>query len=94
VIVSYRNKQTEDFSNGHRVRAYENIDRSGRLKLNRMKAFETVDDLAGVPGNRIEKLRGDREGQFSIRINDQWRICFRWDDIAKGFADVEIVDYH
>jgi proteic killer suppression protein len=94
VIVSYRNRQTEEFSAGHRIRAYENIERSGLMKLNKMKAFETVDDLARIPGNRLERLKGNREGQFSIRINDQWRICFRWDDVAKGFADVEIVDYH
>lgn len=94
MILSYRNKPTEQFSSGERVRAYEDIERIGRLKLNKLKAAETLADIARLPGNRFERLKGDREGQFSIRINDQWRICFRWDEDVKGFADVEIVDYH
>jgi plasmid maintenance system killer protein len=64
VIVSYRNRQTEEFSAGHRIRAYENIERSGLMKLNKMKAFETVDDLARIPGNRLERLKGNREIQY------------------------------
>ncbi len=94
MIVSYRNKETEQFSLGQRVRAFESIERVGRLKLNRLEAAHALDDIAHLPGNRFERLKGDREGQCSIRINDQWRLCFEWDDEAQGFANVEIVDYH
>jgi proteic killer suppression protein len=68
--------------------------RSARLKLDRLEAATSVRDLAALPGNRFEMLRGDRQGQFSIRINDQWRICFEWPDRAPGPSNVEIVDYH
>jgi proteic killer suppression protein len=94
MILSYRNKESEQFSLGVRVKSLENIEQVGRLKLNRLKDATTLADIANLPGNRFEKLKGDRAGQFSIRINDQWRICFLWDDEAKGFTDVEIVDYH
>jgi proteic killer suppression protein len=66
--------------------------RSAQRKLRAIDAAEAVSDLALVPGNRLEKLKGDRKGQWSIRINDQWRICFVWD--ADGAHDVEVVDYH
>ena len=94
MILSYRTKETEQFSQGVRVKSFENIERAARLKLNRLQDATTLADIANLPGNRFEKLKGDRAGQFSIRINDQWRICFLWDDVAKGFTDVEIVDYH
>jgi len=94
MILSYRTKETEQFSQGVRVKSFENIERAARLKLNRLQDATTLADIANLPGNRFEKLKGDRAGQFSIRINDQWRICFLWDDEAKGFTDVEIVDYH
>jgi proteic killer suppression protein len=94
MIVSYANKETEQFSLGSHVRRFENIERAARLKLNKLKDAAALADIANLPGNRFEKLKGDRKGQFSIRINDQWRICFLWDDDAKGFIDVEIVDYH
>jgi proteic killer suppression protein len=94
MIVSYRDKETERFSEGLHVRSFENIERVGRLKLNKLKSATALADVANLPGNRFEKLKGDRAGQYSIRINDQWRICFLWDDDAQGFVDVEIVDYH
>jgi proteic killer suppression protein len=94
MIVSYANKETERFSLGLYVKSFENIDRAGRLKLNRLKEATTLGDLASLTGNRFEKLKGDRAGHYSIRINDQWRICFLWDEDAKGFLNVEIVDYH
>ncbi len=94
MIVSFGNKETEQFSSGERVRAFESIERMGRLKLNRLKAAHALADMANLPGNRFERLKGDREGQCSIRINDQWRICFNWDAEAQGFANVELVDYH
>ena len=94
MIISYRDKKTERLSLGERERGFEQIERTALLKLNRLKAALTLSDIAKLPGNRFEKLRGNREGQFSIRINDQWRICFTWDEDAKGFANVEVVDYH
>jgi proteic killer suppression protein len=63
-----------------------------RTRLRRLDAAETLQDLAAFPGNRLEALRGNRKGQYSIRVNDQWRICFRWSE-GKAY-DVEVVDYH
>jgi addiction module HigA family antidote len=75
VIVSHRDKRTADFAGGKRVKAFDGIERAARLKLDRLEAAHTVQDLAALPGNRFEALKGDRKGQYSIRINDQWRIC-------------------
>ena len=94
MIVGYRDKRTRDFADGVRVRALEGIERSARLKLDRLDAATTLKDLAALPGNRFEALAGDRKGQYSIRINDQWRICFEWHDTEQGPSNVEIVDYH
>ena len=94
MIVSYRDKRTEDFSAGKRVKAFAGIERSARLRLDRLEAATTLKDLAALPGNRFEALAGDRKGQYSIRINDQWRICFEWPDKAVGPQNVENVDYH
>ena len=94
MILSYGDEETERFSLGMHIKQFENIEKAGRLKLNKLRDAVTLTDIANLPGNRFEKLRGDRSGQFSIRINDQWRICFLWDDEAKGFAEVMIVDYH
>jgi|SRR5665213_523407 len=94
MIASYRNKETEQFSLGMRVREFESVERAARLKLNKLRDAPTLADIAHLPGNRFERLKGSREGQCSIRINDRWRICFTWDDQSQGFANVEIVDYH
>jgi toxin HigB-1 len=94
LIVSYRDKRTREFAAGSRVKAFSGIGRSALLKLDRLEAATAVRDLAALPGNRLEALSGDRKGQFSIRINDQWRICFEWPDGAPGPRNVEIVDYH
>jgi toxin HigB-1 len=94
MIVSYRDKRTEEFASGKRVKAFSGIERAGRLKLDRLEAATTLKDLAALPGNRFEALAGDRKGQYSIRINDQWRICFEWPDKSPGPQNVEIVDYH
>ena len=94
VIVSYRDKRTADFAAGKRVKALSGIERAGRLKLDRVEAAHVLKDLAALPGNRFETLRGDRKGQYSIRINDQWRICFEWPEKSPGPMNVEIVDYH
>jgi toxin HigB-1 len=94
VIVSYRDKRTRDFAAGKWVKALSGFERSARLKLDRLEAAMSLGDLAALPGNRFEALAGDREGQYSIRINDQWRICFEWPDRSPGPSKVQIVDYH
>ena len=94
MIVSYRDKRTEQFASGERVKAFSGIERPARLKLDRLEAATTIGDLAALPGNRFENLKGDRKGQSSIRINDQWRICFEWPSGSPGPMNVEIVDYH
>src|SRR5262245_10409153 len=93
VIKSFADRTTEALFQRQPVRRYPvELRRPMLRKLVAVDAAETLDDLRVPPGNRLEKLRGDRAGQHSIRINDQWRICFRWTD---GDAyDVEIVDYH
>ncbi len=94
MIVSYRDKRTADFAAGRRVKAFAGVERPARLKLDRLEAAVGLQDLAALPGNRFEALKGDRKGQYSIRINDQWRICFEWPDKSPGPTNVEIVDYH
>jgi toxin HigB-1 len=94
MIVSYRDKRTRDFATGKWVKAFSGIERKVRLKLDRLEAATALKDLAVLPGNRFEALAGDRKGQYSIRINVQWRICFEWPDDASGPSNVEIVDYH
>jgi len=94
MIVSYRDKRTRDFAAGKRLKAFSGIERAARLKLDRLEAAAVLRDLAVLPGNRFEGLRGNRKGQYSIRINDQWRTCFEWPEDALGPSNVEIVDYH
>ena len=94
MIVSYRDERTADFAAGIRVKAFSGVERAARLKLDRLEAAHRLADLAALPGNRFEALKGDRKGQYSIRINDQWRICFEWPDKSPGPTTVEIVDYH
>jgi proteic killer suppression protein len=94
MIVSYRDKRTREFAAGKRVKAFSGFARSAQLRLDRLDAAVSVRDLAALPGNRFETLSGDRKGQYSIRINDQWRICFEWPEGSVGPVNVEIVDYH
>ena len=94
MIASYRDNRTADFAAGKRVKALSGIERPVRLKLDRVEAAHTLKDLAALPGNRFEALKGDRKGQYSIRINDQWRICFEWPNKSPGPMNVEIMDYH
>ena len=94
MILSYRDKRTRDFASGKRVKACSGIQRAAQLKLDRLDAATSLRDLAVLPGNRFEALSGERKGQYSIRINDQWRICFEWAEGDSGPSDVEIVDYH
>ncbi|MGV0393684.1 type II toxin-antitoxin system RelE/ParE family toxin [Corynebacterium riegelii] len=93
MIQSFVDKDTERLWNRERVRSIDSRIHSVALrKLRQLGYAQTLDELRIPPGNRLEALKGDRRGQFSIRINDQWRICFRWS--AAGPEEVEIVDYH
>jgi proteic killer suppression protein len=92
VIASFRDKDTQALFEEHPVRRFGAIERSARRKLLFVNQARRLEDLAALPGNRLEKLSGDRKGQHSIRINDQWRICFRWK--AGDAYEVEIADYH
>ena len=93
MIRSFADKDTERLWNRERVRSIDSRIHSVALrKLRQLGYAQTLDELRIPPGNRLEALKGDRRGQFSIRINDQWRICFRWS--AAGPEEVEIVDYH
>ncbi|WP_131867616.1 MULTISPECIES: type II toxin-antitoxin system RelE/ParE family toxin [unclassified Bradyrhizobium] len=94
MIVSYRDKRTERFAAGQHVKDFSGFARQAEIRLDRLDAATNLTDLAALPGNRLEALKGDRAGQFSIRINDQWRICFNWPEGSPGPVDVEIVDYH
>jgi proteic killer suppression protein len=94
LIVGYRDKHTRDFAAGKRVKAFDGIERPARLKLDRLESATSLRDLASLPGNRFEALSGDRKGQYSVRVNDQYRICFEWADGLPGPVNVEIVDYH
>ena len=96
-ILGFRNRATQDINDAQRTKAARrllpaNLHDKARVKLARLHAAEALEDLASLPGNRFEKLAGDRADQYSIRLNDQYRICFKW---SSGGADaVEIVDYY
>jgi proteic killer suppression protein len=92
VTRSFRDKETEKVFRREFCRNLQRIARIAKRKLDHINAAVTISDLEAIPGNRLEALSGDRAGQYSIRINDQWRICFRW--IKTDAVDVEIVDYH
>ena len=93
MIVSFRDKQTREFAAGNRVKAFTGFGRKAEIKLDELEAATSIIDL-DLPGNRLEALKGNRQGQYSIRINDQWRICFEWPKGSPGPVNVEIVDYH
>jgi proteic killer suppression protein len=94
LIVDYGDKRTREFAAGVQVGEFFAIRQGARLKLDRLEAATSLKDLGALPGNRLEALAGDRKGYYSIRINDQWRICFRWPSGTPGPSNVEIVDYH
>ena len=92
MIRSYRCKDTKRLANGFRVHRFINVERVAQRKLAQLDAAATLDFLRVPPGNRLKSLGGDRRGSYSIRINEQWRLCFRFVD---GDAyNVEIIDYH
>ena len=92
MIRSFSCEYTEALSKGSHVKKFANIAKVARRKLRQLEIANRLDDLRVPPGNHLEALRGDRTGQYSIRINDQWRVCFHWTDA--GAENVEIVDYH
>jgi proteic killer suppression protein len=92
MIVSFKDADTEALAAGRRVRRFVSIEAVARRKLRQMQIAGRLDDLRVPLGNRLEALKGDRGGQHSIRVNDQYRVCFRW--TAAGAEAVEIVDYH
>jgi proteic killer suppression protein len=92
VIVSFKEPDTEALAAGRRVKRFQRFEGVARRKLRQLQIAGRLGDLRVPPGNRLESLKGTRKGQHSIRMNDQYRICFRW--TRAGAADVEIVDYH
>lgn len=92
VIVSFNSSETEALAQGQRVRRFDGIEQAARRKIRQLQIANQLEDLRVPPGNRLEKLRGTRAGQYSIRVNDQFRVCFR--GTAAGAEDVEITDYH
>jgi proteic killer suppression protein len=91
-IKAFKCADTQKLFSGYAMRRWVPIERQALRKLEQLEVSERLEDLRVPPGNRLEALRGKRKGQYSIRINDQWRLCFRW--TAEGAYDVEIVDYH
>lgn len=94
MILSYRDRKTERFAQGEFVKAFQGFEDQAARRLSILNAALTLDTLRALPGNRLEALKGDRAGQYSIRINHQWRVCFEWPAGQPGPCNVEIVDYH
>ena len=94
MIRSYGDRWTAKFAAGQRVKQFEPFRRQGERTLDRLDAAATLRDVANFPGHRLEKLKGDRAGTYSVRVNDQWRICFEWLEGSSGPENVTIVDYH
>lgn len=94
MIRGYRDKDTERLAAGEKVGKWEPFRRQAEKRLRILDAATSPGDLAALNSNRLEALKGNRKGQYSIRINSQWRICFKWTKDAPGPVDVEIVDYH
>jgi toxin HigB-1 len=92
MIASFKDGDTQSLARGERVARFVAIESVARRKLRQLQIAATLDDLRVPPGNRLEMLAGNRVGQWSIRVNDRYRVCFRW--TAAGAEDVEIVDYH
>ena len=94
MIHSFRDKASAAFASGEFVKAFQSIELQAAKRLAILNAAPDLATLRALPSNRLEALRGDRKGQYSIRINQQWRICFEWPDESAGPLNVEIVDYH
>lgn len=94
MIIDYHDKKTEAFAAGKFVKAFQSLEQQAERRLAVLNAATCLNDLRKLASNHLEALSGDRQGQFSIRINMQWRICFKWPDGALGPSRVEITDYH
>jgi proteic killer suppression protein len=94
MILSYRDTRTQAFADGRFAREFQGFARPAYRRLEILDAAIRLDELRTLRSNRLEALKGDRVGQFSIRINAQWRTCFVWPRVARGPSNVEIVDYH
>ncbi|MFQ6018525.1 MAG: type II toxin-antitoxin system RelE/ParE family toxin [Kiloniellaceae bacterium] len=92
MIRSFKDRRTERVFNGERIGEFQGFARQAEKRLRLLDAADTLEALRALPSNRLEALRGDRQGQFSIRINRQWRVCFQWHE--EGPHNVEIVEYH
>ncbi len=94
MILCFRDKKTAAFARGDFVSAFQGFDRQAYKRLEILAAAGSLNDLRALPSNHLEALKDDRAGQFSIRINKQWRLCFEWPEGTAGPSNVEIVDYH
>jgi toxin HigB-1 len=94
MIRSYRHRRAQQLASGERVPQFDGFRRQAEKRLRILEAATTLRDLAQLPSNRLEALSGERKGQYSIRINQQWRLCFEWPEGKNGPENVEIVDYH
>ena len=94
MILSYRDKRIEAFEGGEFVREFQGFAIQANKRLEILEAATSIEDLRALPSNRFEALKGNRAGQYSIRINQQWRLCFKWPQGANGPSELEIVDYH
>lgn len=94
MILSYGNKETEKFANGEFVSEFQGFDQQAAKRLAILDAAMSLQTLRGLPSNHLEALGAGRKGEYSIRINDQWRICFKWPNRALGPKEVKIEDYH
>ena len=92
MIKTFRCRDTEALFNGKRIARFVNFERAALRKLEQLDLAQVIEDMRAPPGNRLEALKGDRAGQWSVRINDQWRVCFCFED--GNALDVEIADYH
>ena len=93
MIKSFKDKRTRQFDEGQRIKAFQSFSRQAEKRLRVLEAADRIEALMALPSNRFEALTGDRQGQYSIRINDQWRICFEWGEDQDGPDNVEITDY-
>ena len=94
MIRSYLGRDTERLAAGEQVRQWQPVRRQAEKRLRILDVAASLGDLAALNSNRLEALKGNRKGQYSIRINEQWRICFKWGKDEPGPSSVEIVDYH
>jgi proteic killer suppression protein len=93
MIVSFKDRRTQNFAQGKLVKAFKGFEYKAEMRLDQLDSATSMIDL-DLPGNRLEALKGDRKGQYSIRINDQWRVCFEWPKGTPGPSNVQIIDYH